>query len=234
MTWKLKTPARVMLIGPSQSGKSELILRLVADDSVWDAPFRRIVYVAPLLDDRDAYLERLRETCGEKKTLTATDAIPKVEDLRSLAHEDVEGRGVLLVLDDLLSYKQNPDAVRDLAVMHSHHSDISVVMCVQNPFSAGKSKLDLVTLGRNLTAKFILYQLQDYYVLRTLNSRLFPERKDFLLRCLKTAKEKLGACYVVVNLHPFSGLERRVICYTGVFADERAGRFDSPVFFALE
>ncbi len=65
MNWKLTTPARLELVGPSHVGKSELILKLVDDDSVWDQPFKRICYCAPSLTSRDSYVGRLRELCEQ-------------------------------------------------------------------------------------------------------------------------------------------------------------------------
>lgn len=229
-SWKLKTPGRIQLVGPSHSGKSELVLKLVGDDSIWDTPFAKIMYIAPSLEDKESYLQRLRDRCGPRKILELSDRVPTVPELRDFA----DGRPVLLILDDLLSLKTDPKELQSLIVMHSHHMEITVVCCVQNPFLSGRSKLDLVTLGRNLTGKILMYQIQDFYVLNTLNARIFPERKRFLIDCLCAAKERYKLPYVFINLHPFSNLDRRHICYTALFEEERSAHEDSPVFFDLE
>ena len=55
MRWQIKTPARVEVIGPSHSGKSVLVEKLVTDDSVWERPAKKVIYAAPVLRDREDY-----------------------------------------------------------------------------------------------------------------------------------------------------------------------------------
>lgn len=230
--WQIKSPARVELLGPSETGKSTIVLRLIEDDSVWDSPFTHVVYCAPFFDVGGPYARALRNACGSRKRLRLLDSIPDVDDLLAWAGTR---HPILLVLDDLLAFG-NKDGVKErlnnLMTLHSHHHRISVVLCLQNPFVRARH-LDLITLGRNCTALFVLYQVSDYNLLRNLNTRIFPERKNFLVKCLETARDKYGCPYVFVNLHPFGDVERRYICYTNIFADERRRFSNSPVFFDL-
>lgn len=230
MKWQLHTPARLELIAPSGGGKSTLLLKLVEDDSVWDKPFGLVIYCAPLLSDRDDYLEKLAKACGEDKLLTTLDRVPTLDDIQNQSHTEKEA---LLILDDLLGFKDSKDAIQDLMTMHSHHYNLSVVFTVQNPFLKTKH-LDLTTMSRNLTGRILLFQLNDYYLYKLLNSRLFPEHKLFVIKCLNEAKDKYGCPYIFINLHSFSDIPRRYICYTGLFQEERAHYGDSPVFFDLQ
>lgn len=229
MRWQIKTPARLELIGPSEAGKSTLLLKLVEDDSVWEKPFQCIMYCAPMLNDRDSYLEQLRKACGSSKTLYIQEEIPSLDQVQASA----AGKPVLVILDDLLGFHEGKEAMQALMTMHSHHFNISCAFTVQNPFAKTKH-LDLTTMSRNLTGRFIFYQVNDWYVYKLLNSRLFPDHKSFLLQCLNEAKSKFGYPYVFVNLHSFSDLPRRYICYTGMFKNEREKFGDSPVFFDLK
>ena len=228
MDWRLSTPGRVTLVGPSQCGKSTLILQLVGDDTVWDRVFTKVMYVAPVLSDRQEYLDRLREQCGGAKELAVSDKIPDVGEVKEFG----AGHPVLLVVDDLLGFRDT-SGITDLATLHSHHQGITCLFCVQNPFLRS-AKLDLTTLSRNTTAKILFFQVNDWSVYRTLNSRLFPERKNFILDCLTTAKKKYRLPYIIINTDPFAQLDRRYICYTAIFKKERVQFGDSPLFFDLQ
>ena len=156
MEWQIQVPARIELLGPSQAGKSTIILKLVGDDSVWQEPMKRVIYIAPLLSDREPYLAELQEKCNATdKKLSVQDEIPTVEEIQSFA----EGDPVLLIADDVLSFK-DPGRLKDLMVMYSHHLRVSVLLCVQTPFFKN-AKLDLTTISRNLTGRFVLYQIND-------------------------------------------------------------------------
>ena len=58
--WRIQTPCRLELLGPSGSGKSSLILKMIEDDSIFDRPCRHVAYCAPALEDRRNYVEELQ------------------------------------------------------------------------------------------------------------------------------------------------------------------------------
>ncbi len=229
MEWHIQVPARIELLGPSQAGKSTILLKLVEDESVWQKPLKKVMYIAPLLSDREAYLAELQEKCRKtEKKLSVQDEIPTAEEIDSFG----EGNPSLLIVDDVLSFK-DPSGLKDLMVMFSHHLQISVVFCVQTPFFKN-AKLDLTTISRNLTGRFVLYQINDWLQYQLVSARLFPEKKSFLLDCLTEAKSKYGLNYVYCNVHCFSTLPRRYMVYTGLFNQERARFGDSLLFFDLK
>lgn len=226
--WRIATPCRLELIGPSQSGKSTLILSLVGDDSVWDRPFAAVMYAAPLLSDREPYLNDLRDRCRRtgKRLLLREGQLPAADEVARLS----EGAPTLLICDDLLCF-EDLSPLDDLTTMHSHHLGLSCAFCVQNPFFR-KGKVDLVTASRNVTGRFVLYQRNDWLCYKLLNARLFPDAKDFLLDALDAARNRHNRPYVYINCHSFSELPRRYMVYTSLFEGERVA--GSPVFFDLD
>ncbi len=228
MRWQLSTPARIACIGPSGSGKSHIVRKLIADTSVWDRKFAKVVYTAPSLDDREEYLDSLRSVCqANEQELLLLDRVPTAEELRQFG----SGAPILYIADDLLGFA-NTAPLQNLITINSHHLHISCVFCVQNPFLRS-GKLDLTTLSRNLTARFLLYATSDWLLLKNLSNRLFPERRNFLIDCLNLVRSKYGLNYVVVNTASFSDVERRYICYSAVFTSERAQFGGSPLFLDL-
>ena len=224
--WRLLTPARVILSGPSQSGKSTLASKLVLQDDIWTTPFKKIVYAAPLLADRQGYLPELREVCDQKgKGLLVVDSIPQIETLQEFA----DSQPLCLILDDLIHFA-DVSGLDALCTLHSHHASASVLFLLQDLYYHS-AKIKLTTLVRNATALILLWQLGDQLQLRTLNSRLFPGHKNFLSKCLEDAKERLGLRYLVINLSPWCRLKRQNICYTGLLPEERL--HGSPRFYHL-
>ncbi len=225
MDWRIQTPARLDL-GPSQAGKSAILLKLVKDDSVWDRKLAKVIYCCPTLSDRAPYITKLQESCDSNdKQLLCLEKLPTTEEIQAFG----EGLPVLLLADDLLAM-DDPSRMKDLTLMDSHHLNVSVLFCVQTPFYKS-SDLDLALISRNLTGRLILFQAADVLQYKLVSSRLFPERKSFLLECLSRAKAQQGLNYVYCNVHCFSSLPRKYMCYTALFTDERVD--GSPLFFVL-
>ena len=42
--WKVSSPLNICLYGPSQSGKSEFVLKLVSTPKIWEKPFKNFTY----------------------------------------------------------------------------------------------------------------------------------------------------------------------------------------------
>lgn len=229
MKWQITTPANIEIVGSSQAGKSTLIYKLLEDESVWDKKICHICYCAPLINQEIETTAILSRICQGKKLLIL-DCVPTTEQLEDFR----EGREMILVLDDVLMFpKSAKEMIQSIVMLLSHHFQISLIMAVQNPFLKSKT-VDLTTFARNLTARFLMYSVNDYYVFRILNSRIFPEKKNFILQCLQKAKEKYGCNYIFLNLNSHSGISRRHICYTAMFQHERNEHGDSPIFFDFE
>ncbi len=228
MDWSIQTPARIELLGPSQGGKSTLLLKLVGDPSVWDRQPRRVIYCAPNLANRDEYIAQLRKVCENNgQELQCVEKIPLHEEMLAFAG----GAPLMFIADDLLALEEGGSRMCSLMLMDSHHCNISVLYTVQNPFYKSPH-LDLVTLSRNLSGRLVLYQQADLLQYKLISSRLFPERKNFLLDCLGDAKTLYNMNYVYADLHCFSRLPRRYMCFTAMFRDERVD--GSPLFFDLK
>lgn len=226
--WKIKTPAQLQFVGPSQSGKSTKLLALVEQDHrLFDREFKQVIYAAPNVREDSEFCLELRKICQARgKRLQVADAIPNLPAIR----EEYSEGDVLLLLDDLICFP-TLGGLSELSSLHAHHARITCVYCVQNPYARPGTRNELTTVNRNLTGRFLFYQLNDWRLYQILNTSLFPDCKNFLTRCLTDAKAK-SLNYVFVNTHSFGDLPRRFICYTGLFEGETEdGR---PLFFDLD
>ncbi len=188
---------------------------------------RIVLYCAPMLDPDDAYIDSLKDACSSTgKRVVLYDKIPDLQEIKRVT----EGDRVLLVADDLFGFRGVSDYLTALVTAHSHHVGISCLFACQNPFMKSKD-VDMVTLTRQLTGRFLLESRSDMHMIRTLNQRLFPERPQYLSTCLTRAQELYSMPYVYINTTPQTALPRRYMVYTCLFADER--RHGSPIFFDL-
>lgn len=225
--WKIVTPAQIQALAPSQAGKSERLLDMVKyDKDIFDNEFETVFYVAPRAHERPDYTDKLAKICQDRgKKLVMSDAIPNVNQVI----DEAGGKHSLLILDDLLLFKDLSGVV-EFSSMHCHHHNITAIYALQNCYEKVRG-FQLTTLNRNLTGRLIFYQHNDLRMFQILNSTLYPERKQFIYSCLKAAKEE-GRNYIFVNTHCFSTLPRRYCCYTNLFPYEQ-GEEKSPKFFDL-
>lgn len=224
--WRIKLPCQIQFLGPTQSGKSTKILELVEQsDRVFERPVHQFVYVAPgALKEDCTYVQKLYDIVNRAgKKLHVLDRLPTVVEVV----ETFPQGDRLLIVDDLTSLP-NLDGLTELSGYYSHHANVSLVYSLQNPYQR-TSKCDLTTTSRNLTGRFVFFQLADFRLYGILNSQIFPDRKNFIVKCLERAKEE-KCNYIFINTHPQVRLERRKICYTALF---RENSNDLPVFYDL-
>ena len=173
---------------------------------IFEEDLTQIVYVSPCANITDfKYVRDLSFACKEAgKKLVVREIPPKVSEIKEIFPHG----SICLILDDLTSFSSFPLNLAELSSFHSHHAGITCIYSVQNPYQK-IGKLDLVTVCRNLTARFIFYQTNDFRLFYTLNAQLFPERKGYLVSCLLTARAAFNCSYVLINTHPRSTLPRR-------------------------
>jgi hypothetical protein len=215
--WQLVNPGRYVCIGPSQSGKSELVLKLIEHQSIWEKPPKNVQYIAPTLDDREDYLQRLAQIVEKiGGTLVTKEELPKNDS--EYNHES------FLIVDDVLSFpKKDIPRLKEIALRGSHHNKVTLILTQQVPHPQGE---DFIAINKNLTGKFLLYQTSDIVGLQQISWRLFRKGNDFLLYCLYYAKDILGTNYVFVNTYPHTKVARQNMCYTNIFPGE-----NGPYFF---
>lgn len=216
--WQLHNPGRYACIGPSQSGKSELVLKIIKDRSIWQNPPKDVQYIAPTLEDRQDYLNRLSDiTIRNGGSFTSSDKLP--ENDASYNHNS------FMVIDDILSFpKKDIPRLKELSVRGSHHNKVTLILTQQVPHPKGE---DFIAINKNLTGKFLLYQTSDLSGINIISSRTFGNH--FLLNCLFYAKDVLNCNYIFINHHPFTTLPRQNICYTKLFSTENSNT--EPHFF---
>ena len=223
--WKIQTPCRLELLGPSGVGKSRLMLKLVKDDSVWQVRLPFVIYCAPTLEDRRDYLEELKHlTETTDKRLWCTEGLPPIGQIVNFSN----GRPTLLLVDDV-ALMSDLSGLNDLVAMHGRHLDISAVFALQSPFLPRRKDADFVAFSRNMTGRFIFNQRGDQRLNTSLNMMLFPDLPQYLKTRLDWALDDEDCNYCYVDTHPHPKLPSRYMLFTRMFSNERVR--ESPVFY---
>ncbi|KAK3753682.1 hypothetical protein QZH41_003319 [Actinostola sp. cb2023] len=122
---RLKTPSNLQVVGPSKSGKTHWVARLIRErEGLFRQPLPRVVYCY-----------------GEWQPMFDTSFPKEVQWVKGLPedfYEKFEGQPGLLVLDDLMAECSNNDEVEKLFTRGTHHRQLTTVLLTQNLFRKGQ------------------------------------------------------------------------------------------------
>jgi len=224
--WKIGSKARIGILGPSNTGKSTIIHKLIHFPQVWENKLGKVLYCVPNVESHQKFLGNLAKSATMNNIdFYFSNTIPTRSELISFVEED---KNCLIIMDDVLSYNTKTiDRLTDIFIEQSNHIGFHAIYACQSLFLKEGQ-----TLGRNCTHRFLTYNLGNKSSINTLNTQMFQGHKNFLQNCLKEAKEDLGLRYIFINSDPQSNIPERYSVYTALFPDER--KRDKPLHFDLE
>ncbi len=223
---KIACPSRLVVAGPTMSGKSTFALNLIKNrNTVYTHNFSRILYALPegTLHLHQQFLSQLRESCPN---IEIVEGIPDVEDFHLAADKSSHK---LLVLDDLMMKAFVSANLLELITRTSHHSNISVILITQSMFLPAKHRL---TLLRNCSEKVIFHDKIDQMQLSIISRQIFPSKPSFLRECfdfIYKHTQKKDLKYVLLDASPLSDVPYNAIARTFIFP-QNDGKV-RPVFF---
>jgi len=197
MTLPLRHPFTALVAGPTGSGKTRYVFKLIENaDSMIEPPPHRIVYCY-----------------GEYQHLF--DKYPHVDFRRGLPDlEDFDGREpVLLVVDDLMN--ETDESVANLFTKGSHHRNVSIVFLVQNMFHKNKY---IRTISLNSHYMVLFKNPRDVSQFASLARQMYPNRSAFAVEAYKDATREPYS-YLFVDLRP--GKDEDLRLRSNIFPGDR-------------
>lgn len=190
---KFRHPSSCLVVGPSQSGKSTLIRKLVRNcRHMYEPNIKRVKwcysYSAPW------FLEE-----------------PGIEFIQGLPETYQDGD--LLILDDMMHGLC--ERIADLFTAASHHKNVSVILVLQNMFPRAKVMRDI---SLNAHYMFVLKNCRDKSQINCLARQLFPGNSYYLIDAYMQATSRPFG-YLLLDLHPNTSETYRV--RENIFPDER-------------
>ena len=182
---KLKSPFGMTLWGPSSSGKSTFLLKLISQaDYLIDPPPKDILYCFGEFNDYVPILQ----TSGIK----VHAGVPTEELIKA------QQKPLLLILDDLMI--SIPETyLSELFVAKSHHQNFSIIFVCQDPFFHKKMK----QARQNSQYQIIMNSPAAALSVRTIGSQLFPKKLDYFLSAYRQCVEKPYG-YIFIDCHASS------------------------------
>ena len=195
MDVRLKHPFTCTVAGPTSSGKTEFVFRLIKlADQVIDPSPEHVVY---------CYGE-FQPAFAEFPNVEFHEGLPDVSRF--------DGRKILLILDDLMN--EADQNVCNLFTTISHHRNVSVVFISQNLFHRNRF---VRTMNLNTHYIVMFKNPRDAGQVATLARQMYPGKGNFVVEAYKDAtKEPYG--YLLIDLKPETDENYRI--RTKIFPDD--------------
>lgn len=161
---KFQTPFAMSVTGPSQSGKSEFIVKLLQNrELLFATNFDQIYYFTPetLFMRHNEIFEKLKTTfCG----IEHFAGLPDIIKLNLL-----DKRPKLLILDDLMHEFLSSESMVRLLSVDVHHFNISIIFTLQNFYAPSRYG---TTVAKNVNYRVLFYNRMDLRETRNISLQI--------------------------------------------------------------
>ena len=202
----LRHQTTVLCAGPTGCGKTQFLLRLIAEGGIQPSP-QRIICVYG--EWQPAY-DKLREIAKKLRATIQFVHNPDSEAMAQLYESFSPSTRNLLIIDDQMANTQikgdQGNSITKLFAQGSHHRNLTIIYIVQNIFNQSKEMRNV-----NLNSHYLVLfkNPRDKTQARTLGQQMYPTNPAFLLDAYEDAvKTRYG--YLLIDLHPSSDDRLRV------------------------
>jgi len=187
---KFPIPSGIIVSGPSSSGKTELVLRLLENaDKMFEPKPEAILWAY------GEYTEKIGQL--QRKGYHVYQGVPSEEAVAKMP------KPFIFVLDDLIQ-DIDPKRLANIFTRNSHHQNFTPIFITQSLFDKA-----MRVPRANSHFIFLLRCPNDQQSLRSLATQLFPRESNYFYSAYKQACEhKFG--YILISLHPSISNELRL------------------------
>ena len=188
MDARFQHPFTALICGPTQSGKTQFMSRLLMErEALITPPPESIIWCYG--EYQPAYVELTSKIPG----IRFVEGIPT--DLDALISPDVAN---ILVIDDLMTETGNNKTITDLFTKGSHHRNLSVVLILQNLFHQGR---ETRTISLNSHYLVLFKNPRDGSQITHLAKQMYPGHTRFVQESYVDAtRDPYG--YLLIDLKP--------------------------------
>ena len=192
----LPTPTTILVAGPTGSGKTELVSRMLRDSrGYFSDDIHEIRYHYGAWQDRFDLMKQ------EDSRYVFVPGVPTTTDLPDGSKHTV------MVIDDLMKEVSESTTTTDIFTKYSHHRNMTVIFIVQKLYSDSKNAR---IISGNAQIIVLFKNPRDSRAITVLGSQMFPGRKGFLTSAFADATKEPYS-YLVVNAHQSTKEDLRVI-----------------------
>ena len=165
------TPSCTIIAGPSNSGKTTLLTKiLIHKNQLFTS--QNLKTILFFNQEQEIY-----KSWNDSGLINHSQrGIPSISDFKDLANFYSEGKGAIIIFDDLGNeISNNLDFFENIFVILSHHLNLTVFLVVHNLFEKSLRKISLNTNRFIITANH-----RDKSQIGFLSRQAFPKSKNFL------------------------------------------------------
>lgn len=204
MFLKFESPSSYLLAGPTQTGKSCFIKKIIEfKDQMFKVPPVSVKYAygawQPMFEDM------------EELGVDFHSGVPTSEELNQWTER---GDHVLVVLDDVMQEACTSQEIMSLFTIQCHHKNMSVFFLSQNIFPPGKYAR---TISLNCHYIILFKTKRDRLQVQTLGRQILPGEVIYFTDSYRDATEEPYG-YLLCDLHP--GTDKEFQLRTRIFPGE--------------
>ena len=205
-TFQFKHPSMMMIVGPTQSGKTYFVEQLLKSNSI-KYPSRKAKCIQWFYNQWQPLYDRLQSTL--RNGITFTQGLPEVSDNLEDINDNVQN---LWVLDDLMDEAVQSPIISQLFI-RGRHRNLSVILLLQNMFAKGKFNTNI---SRNAQYMVLFRSPSDRKQMDMVAERIFTkDRPNFMRAYTKETEKPFG--YIILDNHPRTTSDKQVVA--DVFGD---------------
>ena len=180
----LRHPARVIVYGPSFSGKSTFVYKLLENQKkVFDEIFDRIIIC----------------NGGSTTKLPQNLVMENYDYLDSSIIESLDkNQKNIVLIDDNMHRAANDLNISELFTKKSHHSNTTVIFIIQNLFPKSEFMTDI---RRNATYIFLMSNPSENKSVRLFSSQVDSENPKFISNCFADATRNKPFSHLLLDFH---------------------------------
>ena len=205
MSLKFSTPTSILLAGPTMSGKTTFIKKLLenASEMFSEAPSQILFcYIA-----QQPALEKIKML----PNVTLHEGLP---DRSQITEFGLEKGHKVIVFDDMMKYIVNDVNIQDYVTVASHHNNMTIILLTQNIFAQGQTAR---TISLNCHYIVLFNNKRDLSQVSRLGSQIMPGKSRYFMDSYeKATSRKYG--YLLIDLSPES--ERKYQLRSRIFPNE--------------
>ena len=203
--FKFLHPSPIIIVGPTQSGKTEFTINLLKNkDSLFHPTPTRIIWAYG--QKNDSQLARIANICPN---IEFHEGLPNTKDLQ--LDPNINN---MLICDDLMDEIATTSNMKNFFTRESHHLNCTVLAIIHNLFNQEKH-MRSITLN---THYFIIFRSpRDNRQIDYFGGQVFPKKPKFLGHAFQLATERPFG-YLTIDLRP-NTIDSLRIC-SGILPNE--------------
>ena len=214
---RIKWPFNMLISGPTQSGKTTWIQRLLTySTDLIEQPIGRVHWFSPHQNPSLQLLSSSLPPIHHHKGLPWGRGGEDEEEEEEEGETEPES-GDLIVIDDFAQETANSKELTNYLTKNSHHRSISICVLTQNLFWSGS---ETRTQSLNMHYLVLMRQTRDHRQIRTLGRQLTQGEKEYktFLESYNNATETQPFSYLLVSMHPRD--DKRLLLRSTIFPEE--------------